>query len=116
MSDIGKEKLINIRTNTKELKEARSNGTYVYIGRPSKYGNPYTHLSLDETHAMEQVKTREEAISKFREYIEEMPEEYRIELIMGLKGKVLGCFCAPLSCHGDVWIELLEEYKKKGLI
>lgn len=25
-----------------------------------------------------------------------------------LRGKVLGCWCKPLPCHGDVIVELLE--------
>jgi len=24
------------------------------------------------------------------------------------KGKRLGCWCKPLACHGDIWVELLE--------
>ena len=26
-----------------------------------------------------------------------------------LKGKTLGCFCKPKSCHGDVLVELANE-------
>jgi len=26
-----------------------------------------------------------------------------------LKGMKLGCFCAPMSCHGDVLVKLIEE-------
>lgn len=29
-----------------------------------------------------------------------------------LKDKVLGCWCKPLSCHGDVLVELIEIYCK----
>jgi len=39
----------------------------VYIGRPSKWGNPYSHL--ENTLADFQVNTREEAIEKYREWI-----------------------------------------------
>jgi len=30
-----------------------------------------------------------------------------------LEGKVLGCWCSPHECHGDVLVELLEEQKPK---
>lgn len=26
-----------------------------------------------------------------------------------LKGKTLGCFCKPLSCHGDILVRLADE-------
>jgi hypothetical protein len=26
-----------------------------------------------------------------------------------LKGKVLGCFCKPKECHGDILVELVEK-------
>jgi hypothetical protein len=34
-------------------------------------------------------------------------EEYR-RRVLELKGKQLGCFCKPLSCHGDVLAEWLD--------
>lgn len=43
---------------------------------------------------------------KYRHWIERQPD------LMGdlheLKGKTLGCWCAPLACHGDVLAELAE--------
>ena len=41
----------------------------VYIGRGSYWGNPYTHIKDKETKASFTVKTREESISKYREYL-----------------------------------------------
>ena len=41
----------------------------IYIGRPSKWGNPYTHHADKETLAEHIVETREEAIQKYKEYI-----------------------------------------------
>lgn len=73
----------------------------VYIGRPSKWGNPYSHK--EGTLAKYKVSTREEAVEKFREYLY---ESGLINDIHELKGKVLGCWCKPLSCHGDILVEL----------
>jgi len=64
----------------------------VYIGRPSKWGCPYT-LGKDGD--------RTEIIEKYKIYLRDHPElieDARIEL----KGKVLGCWCAPQLCHGDI--------------
>ena len=75
----------------------------VYIGRGSLFGNPYSHEGYGEF----QVATREEAIAKYREYLLSRPE--LMDRLKELKGKRLGCWCKPDSCHGDVIMELLWE-------
>ena len=76
----------------------------VYIGRPSEFGNPYSHKPF--TAAKFRVDTREEAVAKYREWI--MTQPHLLEKLPGLKGKTLGCWCTPLSCHGDVLAELAD--------
>lgn len=67
----------------------------VYIGRPSKWGNPF-RIGVDGT--------REDVIRKYREWArdQDLP-------LHELRGKVLGCFCSPLACHGDILAELANE-------
>ncbi|MDD2766075.1 MAG: DUF4326 domain-containing protein [Opitutaceae bacterium] len=68
----------------------------VYIGRPSKWGNPF---------AIGKDGDRETVIAKFREWIAGQPgliEAARRELA----GRDLVCFCAPRPCHGDVLLEI----------
>lgn len=77
----------------------------VYIGRPSKWGNPFSHLP--DTLAEFRVSTREEAISRYREWIITRPE--LMEALPELQNKVLGCWCSPKACHGEVLIALLKE-------
>ncbi len=69
----------------------------VYIGRPSKWGNPFT-IGRDGT--------REEVIAKYLKHVLYHPE--LVDALPELKGKVLGCWCKPLSCHGDVLVKLCE--------
>ena len=76
----------------------------VYIGRPSKWGNPFSHLP--NTLAEFRVATREESIAKYREWILTQPQ--LLASLHELKDKCLGCWCRPKTCHGDVLIELLE--------
>ena len=76
-----------------------------YIGRPSKWGNPYTHIADKETLAEFIVGSREEAIEKYRGHILSNPE--LINSLDELDGKILGCWCKPKSCHGDILLELL---------
>lgn len=82
----------------------------VYIGRGSKWGNPFTHISDKHTKAEFIVATREESIEKFREYIIERISngEVKIDDLLELAGKRLGCFCKPKSCHGDVLVEIVS--------
>jgi len=64
----------------------------VYIGRPSKWGNPFV-IGRDGDRAA--------VVEKFEKWFLQQPalmEACRREL----RGKRLACFCAPLACHGDV--------------
>jgi hypothetical protein len=70
----------------------------VYIGRPSEWGNPFL-LGPDGT--------REEVVEKYRAYL--LKNKTLMGLLPMLKGKVLGCWCAPLACHGDVLAELANQ-------
>jgi hypothetical protein len=78
----------------------------VYIGRPSIWGNPYSHKK--GTLAAFLVNTREEAIAKYKEYLLANPDLVQ-RARRELRGKVLGCWCKPLPCHGDVLAEIVEE-------
>jgi len=79
----------------------------VYIGRPSKWGNPFTHTRRPLKHAPFVVESREEAIEKYEEWLKEQPE--LMAALPELKGQTLGCWCVPESCHGDVLARLADE-------
>lgn len=79
----------------------------VYIGRGSKWGNPFTHLPVGNTLAQHQVATREQAIEAYRLWITIGEGKYLLNHLEELRGKRLGCYCKPLSCHGDILVELL---------
>lgn len=74
----------------------------VLIDRTTKWGNPYSHK--DGTLAKYKVKTRQEAIDNYREYI--LSNEELLNSLHEIRGKTLGCWCKPKSCHGDILIEL----------
>lgn len=84
----------------------------VYIGRPSIWGNPYSHK--DGTLAKYKTKTVQEALDKYREYLTpEMKDRARKEL----KGKVLGCWCKTKKnpdapCHGDILVEVANSERE----
>lgn len=66
----------------------------VYVGRPSKWGNPF-EIGRDGDRA--------EVIEKFAAHLLNGP---LIEDIDELRGKDLVCWCAPLPCHADVLLRL----------
>ena len=73
----------------------------VYIGRGSIWGNPFK-IGIDGT--------RSEVIAKYIEYLLNKPE--LVERLPELKDKILGCWCSPLPCHGDVLEKLAGTIKK----
>lgn len=83
----------------------------IYIGRPSKWGNPFSHK--DDTLAEFKVNSREEAISEYSKWIQKQPE--LLNSLHELKDKTLGCFCKPSKCHGDVLVKLVNELYSEDL-
>ncbi len=81
----------------------------VAIDRSSIWGNPY---GFPGTRAKFFVASRDEAVRKYREWVLQQPQ--LLARLDELKEKRLGCWCKPLSCHGDVLVELLLE-KEAGL-
>ena len=84
----------------------------VYIGRPSKWGNPFTHIKDGKTLAKFQVATRQDAIESFRKWITEGEGKYLLKDLPELQHKTLGCWCSPLACHGEVLAELVNNLNK----
>ena len=69
----------------------------VYIGRPSKWGNPFS---------VSPSRSREAVILAYKSYIMSKPE--LLGSLHELKGKTLGCWCKPKPCHGDILAELAD--------
>jgi hypothetical protein len=76
----------------------------VYIGRPSKWGNPF-QLGVDGTRA--------EVIAKYEAWLRSQPDLLRE--LYELRGKTLACWCKPKPCHGDVLVKLLNEQQTDRL-
>ena len=73
----------------------------VYVGRPSKWGNPFV---------IDKDGTRGEVIQKYLDYL--LGTEHTTGLILDieeLRGKDLVCWCGPLPCHADVLLELANK-------
>ena len=71
----------------------------VYVGRGSIWGNPFSHLAESKFEVI-RVASRAEAIAKYEYYLLASPN--LMEQLPALRGKRLGCWCAPYPCHAEV--------------
>lgn len=67
---------------------------YVYIGRPSIWGNPFKVGRATDSRA--------EVIQYYKNYLYRTRPDLVEKAERELKGKILGCFCKPKQCHGDI--------------
>ena len=84
-------------------REANISKDAVYVGRPTKWGNPYI-VGRDGT--------RNQCVAFYENYIENkifLDTNVLVELKRELKGKDLICWCAPESCHADVLMRIANE-------
>jgi uncharacterized protein YebE (UPF0316 family) len=79
-------KVVNVRTDEYD----------VFIGRPSKWGNPFK-IGRDGN--------RKEVLEKYRTYL--INNKELMADITSLDDMVLGCYCKPKACHGDIIAEWL---------
>lgn len=77
---------------------ARSAGRFERIDRNSDWGNPFE---------MPGDGDRETVCESYELYF---GRKYSLhDRVLGLKGKVLGCWCYPKQCHGDHLAALLQQ-------
>jgi hypothetical protein len=76
----------------------------VYIGRGSRWGNPFK-IGPDGD--------REAVVAKYAHWITDKGS-HLLPFIPELRGKNLICFCAPQLCHGHVLAILCDEIIEGG--
>lgn len=69
----------------------------VYIGRGSDWGNPFR---------IGEHGSRQSVIEQFEAHLRQRPD--LLARLGELRGRRLGCFCAPLPCHGNVLARYAE--------
>lgn len=73
-----------------------------YIGRGTKFGNDY-RIGPDGT--------REDVIAKHKKDFYANPE-LQEAVWNELRGEIIGCSCKPLACHGDTYVEYIENRER----
>ena len=72
----------------------------VYIGRPGPFGNPFRLNHENE---------RDQILDRYRAWLNKPHMKWlRDKMRAELRGKVLGCYCKPKACHGDVIVEIVN--------
>ena len=95
-----------VRLNYNSFEDWISDPNHVYIGRKigkisgSKWGNPF---GCDKTNK-NSIKL---CLERYEDHIRRDPDLFNA--VMELEGKVLGCWCKPSPCHGDILIKLFKE-------
>lgn len=74
---------------------ATNSGQAVYIGRGSKWGNPF-RIGPDGD--------RTTVIERHARWLR--TQHHLLRALDELRGRDLICFCAPLPCHGDLLLWL----------
>ena len=113
MSSVINVRVKNIRPDYHTLADWMKNPQHEYIGRggvvfinkerfpkrSSTWANPY------------KVKKegRDKSLELYELWLREKIKNEGIEEFKKLKNKVLGCWCKPEKCHGDIIIKILNE-------
>lgn len=119
MSEVVNVRVCNIRPKYRDLHDWCQDCDNVYIGRKGivfidqgagKQRFPKADSIWANPFKIGRDGSAEQVVAKYREYITERlaeEEDLRRELEL-LRGKVLGCWCKPEPCHGDVLADLLQ--------
>merc|ERR1712224_275438 len=112
--------VINIKTQNlrnlgyNNLSDWLSNPNHFYIGRHNNYIKGATKSKWHNPFKMSKIFTREMVVEKYRDYIHKDARNEKGEKLIydisELEGKVLGCWCKPQGCHGDVLVQMVQEY------
>ena len=79
----------------------------IYVGRPSKWGNPF---KIGSFHNGKRITTNEDAVRLHKDWLLYSEEGQMLASEIGeLAGKDLACWCAPLPCHADILLELANK-------
>lgn len=87
----------------------------VYIGRQQSQGGWNLKKSEWANEFSAKKYTREESIQLFKQdFYEKVRTDFDTWLpkLESLRGKTIGCWCAPLPCHGNVIADLVEDVCK----
>lgn len=94
----GETVVVNKKVDLAAIKYAETQGKYVRCDRFSDFGNPFE---------MDKDGDRDTVCDNYEQhYLPFKPSIHK--QLMNLKGKALGCWCAPLRCHCDTLKAIID--------
>ena len=94
----GETVVINQKVDLAAMKYAEEQGKYVRCDRFSDFGNPFE---------MDKDGDRDEVCDNYEQHYLPFKPSIHKQLVK-LKGKALGCWCAPLRCHCDTLKAIID--------
>jgi hypothetical protein len=76
----------------------------IYIGRGSKWGNPF-RIGVDGDRAA--------VIAKHARWLRD--QHHLLRALDELRGESLLCFCAPAACHGDLLLRVANATREERI-
>jgi hypothetical protein len=95
----GETVVANVKRDAALIKWAQKQQLYTLIDRRTPWGNPFI---------VGQHGDRDRVCDMYAAYLEQLPPLQR--RLHELKGRVLGCHCFPLRCHGNELIAAIENW------
>jgi predicted secreted protein len=115
-------KVAHIRPQFQDLSKWIEAPNHVYIGRRGivfidKKRFPQTDSIWANPFKIKANQTRLEVITQYETYIRHKltNDAQLVQQLLELKGKILGCWCHPEPCHGDVLLKLIDEYTSSSV-
>lgn len=113
MTTVVNVKVKHIRPDYDNLKEWMENPNHEYIGRrgvvfiekerfpkkASQWANPF----------IVKKEGRDKCLEMYECWVRKKIEKEGKDEIKKLKNKVLGCWCCPEKCHGDILVKIINE-------
>eukprot|EP00466_Bigelowiella_natans_P011764 jgi/Bigna1/141355/aug1.62_g16063 len=99
-----------------DLKQWTEDPSHVYIGRSVRFVEGASHSKWHNPFSVKK-HGRKRSLQLYEEWIisgvnpctkKKRGQGPLMKDIGELKGKILGCWCKPLDCHGDVLLKLLS--------
>lgn len=104
-----------VKAGYDDFSDWNSHGDHVYIGRDMSFYVPGTTKSIwHNPYPVAKNKkpgsgyTLDESLNMYEQHIRSRPD--LMAKLIELDNKVLGCWCKPNRCHGDVLARLVKEH------
>lgn len=85
----------------------------IYIGRANKWLN-LSQSKWANIYVMKNESDRARVLIEYENYVRNSPELWNS--LEELDGEIVGCYCSPKKCHGDILNKLLSEKKMENIL